>query len=85
MYLFKGEAPLREFAEVMSPVMKVGVKVAGKLFLHTYPYRDLFMLEAARQIRAAVSMPLVLLGGITDKAGVSSSWRWRGRCCASPT
>ncbi|PFX03581.1 2,4-dienoyl-CoA reductase [NADPH] [Nocardia farcinica] len=73
MYLFKGEAPLREFAEVMSPVMKVGVKVAGKLFLHTYPYRDLFMLEAARQIRAAVSMPLVLLGGITDKAAMDTA------------
>lgn len=70
MYLFKGDAPLTEFAAVMSPLMKFGVKLAGKFFLHNYPYQDLFMLEAARQIRANVSMPLVLLGGITDKASM---------------
>jgi len=70
MYLFKGEAPLAEFAEAMSPLMKFGIKLAGKYFLHSYPYQDLFMLDAARQIRANVSMPLVLLGGITDKAAM---------------
>ncbi|MBF6353105.1 NADH:flavin oxidoreductase [Nocardia higoensis] len=70
MYLFKGDAPLTEFAAVMSPLMKFGVKLAGKFFLHNYPYQDLFMLEAARQIRANVSIPLVLLGGITDKASM---------------
>ncbi len=50
------------------------------------------MLEEARQIRAAVKMPLVLLGGVTDKAGMdtamdegSSSSRWPARCCANPT
>ncbi|MGW0055140.1 NADH:flavin oxidoreductase [Nocardia nova] len=73
MYLFKGEAPLNEFAAVMSPLMRFGVKVAGKFFLHDYPYEDLFMLDAARQIRANVSMPLVLLGGITDKAALDTA------------
>ena len=73
MYLFKGEAPLNEFAAVMSPLMRFGVKVAGKFFLHDYPYEDLFMLDAARQIRANVSMPLVLLGGITDKAAIDTA------------
>ncbi|MFI9411299.1 NADH:flavin oxidoreductase [Nocardia gamkensis] len=73
MYLFKGDAPLAEFAAVMSPLMKFGVKMAGKFFLHSYPYHDLFMLDAARQIRAAVSMPLVLLGGITDKAAMDTA------------
>ncbi|MGV9661882.1 NADH:flavin oxidoreductase [Nocardia niigatensis] len=73
MYLFKGEAPLDEFAAVMSPLMRFGMKLAGKFFLHNYPYRDLFMLDAARQIRANVSMPLVLLGGITDKAAMDTA------------
>ncbi|WP_280218216.1 NADH:flavin oxidoreductase [Nocardia neocaledoniensis] len=73
MYLFKGDAPLAEFAAVMPPLMRAGVKVAGKYVLHSYPYRDLFMLESARQIRAAVSMPLVLLGGVTDKAGMDAA------------
>ena len=41
--------------------------------LHTYPYKPLFMLEEARQIRAAVKLPLVLLGGVTDKAGMDTA------------
>ncbi|NKY55212.1 NADH:flavin oxidoreductase [Nocardia flavorosea] len=73
MYLFKGDAPLAEFGAVMSPLMRFGVKVAGKYFLHSYPYEDLFMLDAARQIRASVDMPLVLLGGITDKAAMDTA------------
>jgi len=67
MYLFKGEAPLAEFAQVMPQPIKLGVRVAGKALLHSYPYRTGYLLEDARQIRAAVSLPMILLGGITDK------------------
>ncbi|MFI8132278.1 NADH:flavin oxidoreductase [Streptomyces diastaticus] len=67
MYLFKGDAPLREFAAVMPQPMKLGVKLVGSRFLHSYPYRDAFLLEDARQIRAAVKLPMILLGGITGK------------------
>ncbi|MFC9554454.1 NADH:flavin oxidoreductase [Rhodococcus sp. NPDC056960] len=68
MYLFKGDAPLREFAAVMPQPTKLGIRLVGKHFLKEYPYRDAYLLEDARQIRAAVRMPLVLLGGITGKA-----------------
>ncbi|MEV5647367.1 NADH:flavin oxidoreductase [Nocardia sp. NPDC052254] len=70
MYLFKGDAPIDEFGATMSPFMRWGVKMFGRFFLRSYPYQDLFMLDAARQIRANVDMPLVLLGGITDKPGM---------------
>ncbi|MBC2643049.1 MULTISPECIES: NADH:flavin oxidoreductase [unclassified Rhodococcus (in: high G+C Gram-positive bacteria)] len=68
MYLFKGDAPLREFAAVMPQPTKLGIRLVGKHFLKEYPYRDAYLLENARQIRAAVTMPLVLLGGITGRA-----------------
>ncbi|WP_433212453.1 NADH:flavin oxidoreductase [Microtetraspora malaysiensis] len=68
MYLFKGDAPLREFAAVMKQPVKLGVQLVGKRFLRAYPYRDAYLLDDARQIRAAVTMPLILLGGITNKA-----------------
>ncbi|KDE12253.1 NADH:flavin oxidoreductase [Rhodococcus aetherivorans] len=73
MYLFKGEAPVREFAAVMREPVRTGMKLVGKHFLKSYPYRDLFMLEEARQIRAAVQLPLVLLGGVTDRAGMDTA------------
>ncbi|TJZ75972.1 NADH:flavin oxidoreductase [Rhodococcus oryzae] len=73
MYLFKGDAPVREFAAAMPQPVRLGVQLIGKQMFHAYPYRDLFMLEQARQIRAAVKLPLVLLGGVTDRAGMDTA------------
>jgi len=67
MYLFKGEVPMQEFAAVMPQPVKLGVQLFGKTKLKSYPYRDGYLLEDARQIRAAVDLPMVLLGGITDR------------------
>jgi 2,4-dienoyl-CoA reductase-like NADH-dependent reductase (Old Yellow Enzyme family) len=67
MYLFKGDAPLEDFAAVMPQPIKLGVKLLGKRLLHSYPYTDGYLLEDTRQIRAAVSLPMILLGGITDR------------------
>lgn len=70
MYLFRGDAPVPEFAAAMPQPVRLGIRLGGRAFLKSYPYRDLFLLEQARQIRAAVRMPLVLLGGITDRASI---------------
>ncbi|MFI6517638.1 NADH:flavin oxidoreductase [Spirillospora sp. NPDC050679] len=67
MYLFKGDAPLREFAALMPQPVKLGVKLFGRWKLRSYPYQDAYLLKDARQIRAAVKMPLILLGGITNR------------------
>ncbi|MEV8638897.1 NADH:flavin oxidoreductase [Streptosporangium sp. NPDC051023] len=67
MYLFKGDAPLREFAAIMPQPVKLGVQLFGKYKLRAYPYKDAYLLDDARQIRAAVDLPLILLGGITGR------------------
>lgn len=68
MYLFKGDAPVDEFAAVMPPAVRLGVRTVGRRMLREYPYHDGYLLEDARQIRDAVSMPMILIGGVTDKA-----------------
>ncbi|MFC7446803.1 NADH:flavin oxidoreductase [Rhodococcus daqingensis] len=68
MYLFKGDAPLREFAAVMPQPTKLGIQLVGKHFLKEYPYTDGYLLEDAKQFRSQLTMPLVLLGGVTNKA-----------------
>ena len=68
MYLFKGPAPLKEFAAQMRQPVKLGVQIAGRTKLHSYPYTDAYLLEDARLVRAAVSLPMVLLGGVTSLA-----------------
>jgi len=65
MYLFRGEAPIEEMAEVFPGVLKTGIKLFGGRFFKEYPFEEAYFLPYARQFRSALSMPLVLLGGIT--------------------
>jgi 2,4-dienoyl-CoA reductase-like NADH-dependent reductase (Old Yellow Enzyme family) len=75
MYLFRGDAPISQMVERMplpKPI-KVGMRVGGRSFFKEYPWQPLYFLEQARQFRSAVSMPLILLGGITDHAAISTA------------
>ncbi|GAB2781626.1 NADH:flavin oxidoreductase [Streptomyces daliensis] len=71
MYLFRGDAPVKEFAAVFPPPARLGVRLLGRFFLRTYPYEDCYLLPLARRFRAALDMPLVLLGGITGSASLA--------------
>jgi 2,4-dienoyl-CoA reductase-like NADH-dependent reductase (Old Yellow Enzyme family) len=70
MYLFRGAAPLSEFADTLPPVAKLGFTLIGKKVMPSYPFEEAFFLEKARQIRSAVTMPLILLGGINNRSTI---------------
>lgn len=65
MYLFRGEAPIQEMAAVMPPAVRLMFKLVARRMMPEYPYEEAFFLPYARQFRAALSMPLILLGGIS--------------------
>ncbi len=65
MYLFRGEAPVAEMAAMFPPPLRLGLKLTARKFMPSYPFEEAFFLPYARQFRAALSMPLILLGGIT--------------------
>jgi 2,4-dienoyl-CoA reductase-like NADH-dependent reductase (Old Yellow Enzyme family) len=75
MYLFKGPAPLREFANAMREPVRTGVRLFGRTRLHSYPYQDGYLLDDARQVRGAVGLPMVLLGGVTNRAVMDVAMR----------
>ena len=65
MYLFRGAAPVKEFAAVMPLVVRLGMRTpVGRSFLKTYPFEEAYFRDKALRFRAALSMPLMLLGGI---------------------
>ncbi|HOB49308.1 MAG TPA: NADH:flavin oxidoreductase [Mycobacterium sp.] len=70
MYLFRGESPIKEFAAAFTPPLRWGMRLSGTKFLRRYPYRDMFLLDDATQFRRELSLPLILLGGITDRASM---------------
>jgi 2,4-dienoyl-CoA reductase-like NADH-dependent reductase (Old Yellow Enzyme family) len=65
MYLFRGDVPRKEFAATLPAVLRPAFKLVGKRFMPEYPFEEAYFLGEARHFRAALSMPLVLLGGIT--------------------
>jgi 2,4-dienoyl-CoA reductase-like NADH-dependent reductase (Old Yellow Enzyme family) len=67
MYLFRGDAPVKEFAGAFKPPLRWGIRMTGHKFLREYPYRDAYLLRDARLFRAELTMPLILLGGITNR------------------
>jgi 2,4-dienoyl-CoA reductase-like NADH-dependent reductase (Old Yellow Enzyme family) len=67
MYLFRGDAPVKEFAGAFKPPLRWGIRMTGNKFLREYPYRDTYLLRDARLFRAELTMPLILLGGITNR------------------
>ncbi|MGV0746472.1 NADH:flavin oxidoreductase [Mycolicibacterium sp. XJ870] len=76
MYLFRGDVPVREFAQVMPPALRPGVRIMGKRVMGSYPYEDLYMLSAARQFLPLMNnTKLILLGGITNRAHLETGMR----------
>jgi len=67
MFYFRGDAPVKEFAKVFKPPMRWGIRLTGKKFLREYPYHDAYLLRDAKLFRADLTMPLILLGGITNR------------------
>src|SRR3954451_2745660 len=68
MYLFRGTAPIKQFAGAFKPPLRWGIRMTGKKFLREYPYREAYLLRDARLFRAESKMPLILLGGSTNRA-----------------
>ncbi len=70
MYLFRGGAPVKEFVEVMPQPIKTLMRLGGRHFIREYPYQDAYLLEHARKVRQEIALPMVVLGGITDRASM---------------
>jgi len=65
LYMLRGKVPTREFIKAERNVFnKIGLFLFGNLFVQFYPFEEMFLLEEARKIRAAVEIPLVLIGGV---------------------
>ncbi|GAA1482256.1 NADH:flavin oxidoreductase [Gordonia sinesedis] len=73
MYLFHGDAPRAEFAAAFHGPMRWGLRVAAPIVLRRYDYHDGYLLPLARELRSAVKLPLIALGGVTDRAAMDTA------------
>jgi 2,4-dienoyl-CoA reductase-like NADH-dependent reductase (Old Yellow Enzyme family) len=66
MYLMRGEVPIAEMiANERSRLRRLGLRLLAPSLVRPYPFEEAFLLPLARRVRAALRMPLMLLGGVT--------------------
>ena len=64
MYLFRGDVPLEQMVATQPRAAGLGLRLVGPRLFRRYPFEEAFLRPLARRVRAAVGMPLILLGGI---------------------
>jgi 2,4-dienoyl-CoA reductase-like NADH-dependent reductase (Old Yellow Enzyme family) len=73
MYFFRGDVPMQEFIDTQPKVVGLGLRVVGHRIFPELPFEEGFFLPFARQFREALSMPLILLGGINERATIETA------------
>ncbi|CAM2835644.1 NADH:flavin oxidoreductase [Mycobacterium intermedium] len=73
MYYFRGEVPMAEFIASQPAVVGLGLRVIGRRMFRTYPFEEAYFLPLARQFRDALTMPLILLGGVNTMDTVETA------------
>jgi 2,4-dienoyl-CoA reductase-like NADH-dependent reductase (Old Yellow Enzyme family) len=65
LYMLRGEVPVKEMVRAQKGVFyKLGLSLFGRVMVQHYPFEPLFLLEGARRIRDAVTIPVGYVGGV---------------------
>lgn len=73
-YLFRGDRPLRQMiAAEHSLRQKLALALLGPAVIRSHPFVPLYFLPLAKQMRRAVSLPLVLLGGVKSMTDIETA------------
>ncbi|MGO9830236.1 MAG: NADH:flavin oxidoreductase [Myxococcaceae bacterium] len=71
LYMLRGDVPLRPMMAAQDRWWaKAGLFLFGRLFVQAYPFEEGFLFAEARRMRAAVRLPLVLLGGVKSQSSI---------------
>jgi 2,4-dienoyl-CoA reductase-like NADH-dependent reductase (Old Yellow Enzyme family) len=65
-FLMRGEVPLRGMIEnEKSAATRLGMRLFAPLLIRPFPFEEAFFRASALRFRAALELPLMLLGGVT--------------------
>ena len=68
MYVMKGRMPVHIMAHgIKNPLLKLAVNLFGGFLMKPEPFKEAFFLEDALQVRKAVNLPLVYVGGLISR------------------
>ena len=73
-YLMRGAVPLADMARNQTHwFRRLAFQLFGRVLIRSYKFEEAFFLPQARRFRAAVRLPLMLLGGVTRLATMESA------------
>lgn len=65
LYMLRGHVPTREMADnQQDPLMRLSLRLFGRLFVQRYPFEPMFLREGARRFREALGIPVIYIGGV---------------------
>jgi 2,4-dienoyl-CoA reductase-like NADH-dependent reductase (Old Yellow Enzyme family) len=71
MYVMRGPMPIRSMTYYMHPLwLKYSVKLCGRMMIPTVPYTDTYFLDDAIEVRRAVKLPLIYVGGCASRSSI---------------
>ena len=72
MDVMRGAMPLKTLAYYMDLKkfwwLKIGLHLGGRIVIPTVPYKDAYFYDTAMKFRKELTMPLIYVGGMVDKA-----------------
>ena len=73
MLLFRGDSLMPGLLEQeKNPIMRLGIRMAGKRMFREYPYEENYFLDAARRIREKVSCGVCYIGGVCTSESIAT-------------
>ena len=73
MFLFRGDAPRKEFGAALPPLLRLGFKLVGRKFMPDTPFEEAYFAEHARRFKDALDLPVILLGGINKRETIETA------------
>ncbi len=71
-FLMRGDIPIWDMTKAEKNVLqKVAIFSFGRFIIRKFDFEENFFLPLARRIRAAVKMPLIYVGGVISKSGIT--------------
>lgn len=71
MYVMRGEMPIHTMTHYITQWwLKYGVRAVGKYMIKNEPYKDLYFLDDALEVRKNVKLPLIYVGGCSSRSGI---------------
>jgi 2,4-dienoyl-CoA reductase-like NADH-dependent reductase (Old Yellow Enzyme family) len=68
-HMLRGNVPIWEYIRSENNLMvKLGMELFGRFIVREEPFKELFLLEQAKRIKAAVNIPVAYIGGVCSLA-----------------